>query len=252
MTIQFPQIRPLTDQMVELIETQIVNGEINVGDKLPSENELAAKYKVSRTVIREAIKTLKQKGWVETFVAKGTFVVNNTSKGVQSSFDTAMRMQSEDRFGYLIEVRSILEPEIAALAALRANDDEIARLLDAVSMMDKASIEDNISDFLQADFHFHMTMAESTGNPLIPLILHPVVSLLRDIQEFHLEHVKDGDKRSQHHHRLIMSAIEAHDPSAARLRMHNHIIQLRTDIEKQNAAESVAIKLNGSTDILPG
>lgn len=253
MTIQYPQSKPLTDQIVELIEAKIINGEFNVGDKLPTENELATMYKVSRTVIREAIKILKEKGWVETFVAKGTFVVHNTMKGVQFSFDTAMRMQPEDRFGYLIEVRLILEPEIAALAALRASDEEITRMKQAVSLMDKAlMVDNNIDEFLKGDFTFHMTMAESTGNPLIHLILNPVVSLLRDVQEFHLLHVKGGNQKSQHHHRLIMNAIERHDPSAARLQMHNHIIQLRTDIEKQKAAESAINNLNQATDTLSG
>jgi GntR family transcriptional repressor for pyruvate dehydrogenase complex len=253
MTIQYPQSKSLTDQIVELIENQIINGEYNVGDKLPTENELAAMYKVSRTVIREAIKILKQKGWVETFVAKGTFVVHNTIKGVQFSFDTAMRMQPEERFGYLIEVRLILEPEIAALAALRANKEEIAKMKQAVKLMDKALTDANkIDEFLNGDFTFHMTMAESTSNPLIHLILNPVVSLLRDVQEYHLFNVKGGDQKSQHHHRLIMNAIERHDPSEARLQMHNHIIQLRTDIEKQKAAESVTNKLNPAADTLSG
>jgi len=250
---QFPLNISLTDQVVELIENQIINKELSVGDKLPSENELAIKYKVSRTVIREAIKILKEKGWVETFVAKGTFIVHNTRKGVHFSFDTAMRMQPNDRFGHLIEVRLIFEPEIAALAALRANEEEISKMKQAVNQMEEALLGENrINEFINGDFIFHMTMAESTGNPIIAMILNPVFSLLRDVQTFHLMNVEGGNQKSQHHHRLVMNSIEKHDPSAARLHMYNHIVQLRVDIENLQINNLDVDKLNINTDYLPG
>lgn len=253
MPIQFPLNISLTDQVVEIIENQIINKELNVGDKLPTENELAIKYKVSRTVIREAIKILKEKGWVETFIAKGTFVVLNTKKGVRSSFDNAIGIEPKNRFDYLIQVRLIFEPEIAALSALRANEEEIAKMKRAISMMEEALLgEKSIDKFLQNDFTFHITMAESTGNPLIPMILNPVFSLLRDVQEFHLLNVEEGDQKSQHHHRLIMNSIEKHDPSAARLHMYNHIVQLRTDIETLHVIKFDVDRSIKNTDSLPG
>jgi GntR family transcriptional repressor for pyruvate dehydrogenase complex len=252
MTIELPNSKPLSQQIAELIEARILAGEFQVGQKLPTENELTTIYKVSRTVIREAIKTLKEKGWVETFVAKGTFVVHKTDWRVQSSFDTAMRMKSEDRFEDLIELRSILEPEMAALAALRASDEQLAKMKESVQFMDK-SLEDgdDIERFLEADFTFHMTMAESTGNPLVPVIIRPVVRLFRELQEFHLQHVRGGNQRSQHNHRLIIEAIERHDPEAARLHMRDHIAQLRDDIEKQRTIESVNSSLNPRANVKP-
>lgn len=130
----------------------------------------------------------------------------------------------------------ILEPEIAALAAVRANEEEIARMQQAVGKMEDAirNIVD-IDEFLRGDFAFHMAMADSSGNPLIPMILSPVVKLMRDAQKYHLYLVKGGNQRSQHNHRLILASIEKHDPEAARFHMHEHILQVRTDIEQAMA-----------------
>jgi len=230
-TIHPLRYRPLYEQVVELVEARIIDGEFRIGDRLPTENELAAIYMVSRTVIREAMKILKEKGWVETRVGKGTFVVHNMAKSVQSSFDVAIRMKPEDRFSHLIEVRLILEPEIASLAAVRAGADETARIQQAVYQMDQAIAEgDDIDEFLKGDFAFHMALAESTGNPLIRMIIDPVVSLMREFQEYHLSNTKGGKQRSQHNHKLVMEAIKLHDPNAARLRMYEHILQVRADV----------------------
>src|SRR5512140_1608057 len=112
--IIFPHKIPLYEQVVEMIEARIANGELKLGDKLPTEYKLAAAYKVSRTVIREAMTTLKEKGLVETQVAKGTFVINNLGKSVQSTFKMAVQETPENAIFHLIEMRLILEPEIAA------------------------------------------------------------------------------------------------------------------------------------------
>jgi GntR family transcriptional regulator, transcriptional repressor for pyruvate dehydrogenase complex len=241
MTIQqFPQNKPLYEQVCQLIEAQIIEGEIQIGDKLPTENELAGMYKVSRTVIREAIKTLKEKGWVETHVAKGTFVVQNVAKGVETSLDAAVRMKPDDRFSNLIQVRLILEPEIAALAASSASPEDIRRMRQAVLLMDQALAENDVDAFLSGDFSFHMAMAESTGNHLIRLIVAPLVKLMRDIQRYHLANVSGGNQRSQKNHSRIMRAIEKNDPDTARQCMYEHIIQVRDDIQNAETIQNPA------------
>jgi GntR family transcriptional repressor for pyruvate dehydrogenase complex len=237
MTIrQFPHNEPLYVQVYQLIETQIINGEFGVGDKLPTENELAELYRVSRPVIREAIKALIEKGWVETHVAKGTFVVHNVAKSVESSFDVAVRMKPEEKFKNLIQVRLILEPEIAALSAISASPEDIARMRQAVDKMEKALVEKNsMDDFLEGDFAFHMAISESTGNILIRLIIAPLVNLMHDVQKYLLYYVEGGNQRSQHNHQRVMQAIESRNPDAARLCMYEHIIQVRDDIQNSKA-----------------
>lgn len=233
---QLPQNKPLYEQVCKLIEDQIINGELLIGDKLPTEKELAERYKISRTVIREAIKALKEKGWVETYIAKGTFVICNMEKSVQSSFDAAVRMKPEDRFNNLIQIRLILEPEIAALAAVSASQEDIAKMHQAVNKMEEALRDNkNVNAFLEGDFAFHMVIAESTGNDLVRIIIAPVVRLLRNVQQYHLSHVESGNQRSQSFHNKVMEAIERHDPKVARLSMYEHIIQVRDDIQNAKA-----------------
>src|SRR6185369_15452748 len=104
-SVQFPQNKPLSEQVCALIENEIINGTFAVGDKLPTEHELAEMYRVSRTVIREATKILKEKGRLASFVGKGTFVIDETERGIETSLNAMIRMNPETSFSYLIEVR---------------------------------------------------------------------------------------------------------------------------------------------------
>lgn len=230
--MRYPQSIPLYEQVAEMIENQIIRGEFRVGDRLPTEYELASTYKVSRTVIREAMKVLKEKGWVETRSGRGTIVVDNVTRGVRSSFNVAVRMDPDSGWGYLIEVRRMIEPEIAALAAERASPEQIGQMRQAVERMDHAVRDNpvNVEEFLDADFSFHMILAESTGNPLVMMIIHPVVKLMREQQAFHASQIEGGAQRSQKNHHSIIAAIESHNPGAARANMNSHIAQVREDI----------------------
>jgi len=254
MTIpRLPQNKPLYEQVCELIETRIIEGDLHVGDKLPTEKEMAAQYQVSRTVIREAMKALQEKGRIETHVAKGTFVVDDVSKKVRASFDAVMRMDEGSGFSHLIEVREILEPDVAALVAGRANDAQIRKLQQAVDQMDRALEHmGDIDEFLNADFTFHMLLAGSSGNPLIPMIISPVVKLMREQQAYYFSKVKEGAHRSQINHKLILAAIESQDADAARHYMKEHLHQVRIDVEAQENSGVVSGILNHSQEETTG
>jgi DNA-binding FadR family transcriptional regulator len=228
--LRLPQNTPFYEQVCQSIEEQIINGVYLDGDKLPTEKQLTEMYKVSRVVIREAIKALKEKGLVETHVAKGTYVKFNMTKSVQSSFDATVRMNPDDSFDKLLQVRLLLEPEIAALAAVNASEEDIEVMRNAVSEMEDALERgDEITAFLKGDFTFHMAIAGSTKNKLIQLILEPVVNLLHDFEAHHSSHVEG--RRSQRNHKKILRAIEEHDPHAARENAHAHFVQVCEDFK---------------------
>ena len=113
----------LYEQIVAQIETRILNGELRPGDKLPSERELAEQFGVSQTAIREAMKALTQKGLVEIHPGRGTYVTDSTSQAIRHSIDLLVKIGSEDGIRDLVEVREIIEPEIAGLAAFRASEE---------------------------------------------------------------------------------------------------------------------------------
>ncbi len=248
-TSHLPQNKPLYEQVVQLVESDIINGVYGVGDQLPTESEMAAKYQVSRTVVREAMKALKEKGWVQTFVGKGTFVIDDVARGIDSSLDLTLRKDSGRSFEYLIELREILEPEIAALTALHASDEQLARIRKSVDAMDQALAILDYESFLEGDLAFHVGIAEATGNPLILMFLRPVLKLMRAQQEYHLINVSTGGQKSQKNHQSIMAALEKHDVAAASKRMHEHILQVRTDVNTvyEEAKQVASIHLPGTT-----
>src|SRR5271154_4113487 len=128
----------LYEQIVQQIEESILKGTLKPGDQLPAERELAQQFGVSRTAVREAVKALREKGLVEAYSGRGTFVTDGTSQAVRQSLDLMMKIGQPEGSTHLAEVRAILEPEIAALAAIRAQEPELATMREAVAVMDRA------------------------------------------------------------------------------------------------------------------
>src|SRR6202011_6040520 len=122
----------LYEQIVLQIEDSIHKGELKIGDQLPAERELAEQFGVSRTAVREAVKALREKGIVEAHPGRGTFITNGSSHSIWQSLDRMIRDGQPEAMVHLVEVREILEPEIAALAAARAEKDDIAAMREAV------------------------------------------------------------------------------------------------------------------------
>lgn len=218
----------LYEQIVEQIEKRILNGELKPGDKLPPERELSKQFGVSRTAVREAMNALTLKGLIVVHPGRGTFVTDDTSTAVRHSIDLLVRIGNEDNIRHLVEVREILEPEIAALAATRATDEHIAAMQEAVDAMDKAM--DDPDAFIESDLDFHLTLAQGTDNALIPVLIDTLVDLLREHRK-HAASVEGGLERGQPFHKIILDAVKNNDPDAARESMRAHLQQIRKDIE---------------------
>src|SRR5512134_999370 len=150
------QLSRLYEQIVEQIEQLILDGKLNPGDQLPSERELAEQFNVSRTAVREAVKALREKGLVEIEAGRGTFITHGVSKALRHSLDWMVRSGDGNRLADLVQVRYILEPEIAALAAEMATELDIERLEHAVSVMDSAM--DSADVYVEADLEFHLAL----------------------------------------------------------------------------------------------
>ena len=100
----------LYERIVSQIEERIVAGDLKAGDQLPSENELAKQFAVSRTAVREAIKTLSEKRLVEVRPGRGTFITNGMPDAVRHSLGMLMKSGASNGHANLVEVREILEP----------------------------------------------------------------------------------------------------------------------------------------------
>ena len=220
------QTSRLYEQIVRQIEDSILKGDLKEGEQLPPERDLALQFGVSRTAVREAVKTLREKGLVEAYPGRGTFITNGTSHSFKHTLDRMMRGGPSEGTVNLTEVREILEPEIAALAAQRADEEMVSAMREAIAVMDKS--RSDAEAFIEGDLDFHLALAEAAANPLILSLIDSIVGLLRE-QRMRTYFVQGGPERGQYHHKRILEAIEHHDPQGAREAMRAHLRQVRDD-----------------------
>ncbi|MFZ3333447.1 MAG: FadR/GntR family transcriptional regulator [Candidatus Acidiferrales bacterium] len=227
----------LYEQIVQQIEDSILKGTLKSGDQLPSERELALKFGVSRTAVREAVKALHEKGLVEAYSGRGTFITNGTSEAVRQSINLMLRIDQTDGSENLAEVRQILEPEIAAIAATRIQAQQIALMREAFSVMNNALKDPDA--YIEADLDFHLALAEAAANPLILALLDSIVGLLRE-QRIKIFFEEGGPERGQYHHARILAAIEKRDAEASRAAMRDHLQQVREDSRAHRGRSTVS------------
>ena len=221
----------LYEQIVQQIERSILKGALKPGDQLPAERELAQRFGVSRTAVREAVKALSEKGLVEAYTGRGTFVTDGTSRVVKHSLDLMLRIGQQEGSTFLAELRQILEPEIAALAAQRIEGQLLGTMREAVAGMDR-----NLHDpdaYIEADLDFHLALAEAAANPIILSLLDSIVELLRE-QRLRIFNEDGGPERGQFHHKRILEAIEQRDPERARSATRDHLQQILEDSQRSS------------------
>lgn len=217
----------LSQVVADQISDLIMSGELDEGDRLPSERELAEEVGVSRTVVREAIKLLRAAGLLRVRVGIGSFVTlpsRNILEEPLSRFSTPERRKITE----LIQLREAIEPPITALAAQNATSKDIAKLEQAIEEM-QANLT-NPHEYIVADNVFHNTLAEATQNSLFQLIVHSIVDLLQESRRFAVSS-PGAAERSSHHHRQILEAVKAKDVEGAQEAMIAHMSQIMGDIE---------------------
>jgi len=225
----------LYEQIVQQIEESVLNGSLKPGDQLPAERDLAQRLGVSRTAVREAVKTLREKGLVEAYSGRGTFVTDGTSQAARQSFDLMVKIGQQEGSPHLAELRLILEPGIAAMAAERVKDEDLTAMRDAVAVMERSQKDPEA--YIEADLDFHLALAEAVANPLILSLIDSIVGLLRE-QRLKIFNVEGGPQRGQFHHKRILEAMERRDPEMARGAMRAHLEQVRQDSQVASSGKA--------------
>jgi GntR family transcriptional repressor for pyruvate dehydrogenase complex len=226
-TLPQPQqltIDRLSDRLAARLCAQLESGALKPGDRLPTEQQLAASHGVSRTVVREAVHQLKSKGMVVSRQGLGVFVAP-PPKNQPLAFDPAV-LGSVQAVVHVVEVRRVLEGEIAALAAERATRAQIAALRRSLKAIDTAVAEGR--DGVAEDLAFHRVIGESTGNPQFRLLLGFLEQYLREgmrITRGNEARRVDFMAAVQREHRAIYEAIAARDQVAARHHAIDHLIR---------------------------
>lgn len=220
----------LVDRVVSEIQTLIVEGRLQPGTQLPPERELAEQLGVSRTVIREAVHILMTKGLLETRPGVGTIVREMTRAQVVEPISLLVQLRDGGTdFEDLHQVRSILEVEIAGLAALQATPDDIVSLKQLMAEMD-ASVDD-AETFAALDADFHQVLANMTHNPILLLI----VAVIRDLLADYILMVTRRIEPNRHvipYHQKIVDRVAAKDAQGARQAMQAHLVQIRKNHEE--------------------
>lgn len=209
--------RRLYEDIVDEIGKRIVSGVYSVGETLPSEEELCAEFDVSRTVIRDSIKVLTEKGIVRPKPRIGT-IVQPREKWNQLDLDFLLwEYHRGNRFQvlqYATELRLFVEPDASAVMARRGSDEEIAAVRAAFAEMERAVAEDDVQAFIDADKRFHTHIIEACANPLltqINLTLQQFLSLSLEVTA----NLPDKAAESLPTHRAIVEALVRRDEEAA-------------------------------------
>lgn len=192
---------------------------------LPTERELASQLGVSRSVVREATKRLEQQGLLEIRQGLGIRTVNNLHKPLTGALELLVPEETE-RLRQLIEVRLMVEPENARLAAERATAAQITTLR---AVHEQLALAESFEDSVMADMEFHRTIAMLSGNQIAGLLMQSLSELLQASLKHGYKRVTPATAIKQH--AAIVKAIEQRDSAAAARTMHRHLITARTDLE---------------------
>jgi GntR family transcriptional repressor for pyruvate dehydrogenase complex len=214
----------LSDRLAVLLGEQIDSGTLQPGDRLPTEQKLALAYGVSRTVVREAVHQLKSRRLVVSRQGSGVFVAP-TPPHQPLVFDPTV-LDSVDAVVHVVEVRRVLETEIAALAAERATRAHVATMRRALKAIDMAAAAGH--DGVAEDLAFHRAIGEATGNPQFRLLLGFLEQYLRAgmrITRGNEARRLDFMEAVRLEHRAIVDAIAARDPALARRRAREHLVR---------------------------
>jgi len=182
------------------------------GTRLPKEAELADRFRVSRIVIREAMKVLEDRGVVEVRAGRGTMTVAPTPERVKASLMRLFRDQpipTLSEMERMMELREVLEETVAVLAAVRATPEDLQRISTALS--DMAAPGRSMEEAIEADLRFHLAIAEAAHNRFFEMVIDPLTQVF--IQQIK---ITDSYTVGVDLHRSVYDKVAKGDPVGSR------------------------------------
>src|SRR6478735_790990 len=206
----------LYDRVAKGVAAQIANGEFAIGERLPSERELALNYGVSRPTVREAVFALELDGLVEVRKGVGVFTIAKSPRGGEAAVADIGPFE-------LLEARRAFEGEACAVAAARIRDNDVE---DLENLLQEIDYSGDVLAAEDADRRFHLRIAEITGNSA----MHAVVEMLWEARDRSPQYRFLTDKAHEARvvprdddHAKILDALRSRDPARARAAMRSHI-----------------------------
>ena len=218
------KVRKLPEQVADKLREMIIQEEMKTGSKLPAEAELMARFGVSRSTVREAVKILKTENIVDIRQGQGTFLCAMPGLG-----DDPLGLRfadQEELIGKLLETRLLIEPSVAALAAQRRQEEHLCEMKSLLDKMDNAYLHGE--DYTPYDFEFHSVVARCAGNEVLERLLPTIHESIR-AGYHHTRRVEGSYQRASQCHLEMYRAIMEHDSARARQAAQRHMIQTMHD-----------------------
>jgi DNA-binding FadR family transcriptional regulator len=217
-----PEPRPtVADEAIRRITSRILAGEYRPGERLPSEKDLAATLDVSRNALREAVRALCLVGVLHVRHGDGTYVTTLDPTSLFGGTGFAVEFLQGPTALQLYEVRRLLEPAAAALAAARVGPATLAELESLLAIMDAdLSFSDEMVD---ADVTFHRTIARASGNELLASLIDSLSSRTLRLRVWRGRSEPGLVEVTKREHRMIFQALVDRDPEVARIAAAMHI-----------------------------
>jgi GntR family transcriptional regulator, transcriptional repressor for pyruvate dehydrogenase complex len=233
--IQFPRLQrnpPLADTIAQILLQVILSRRMRPGDEIPSERALSGQFGVSRTVVREALRSLAARGVIEMRPSASPVVAHVSPDVVSDSMRLFLHSTSDTTYAQVYEVRLLFEPELAALAAERATGEDVARLREtcdrlvraAHSVMKAPTRRDDalLRECATADLEFHAQVARAAHNVIYVILLDAIHDV--ELAMIAMTMGEPGDiELIEPEHGAILDAIASRDAPRARQAMRSHL-----------------------------
>lgn len=236
------------EQAVEQIRNLISSGDLEVGQKLPTEQELSRQLGVSRSSVREALRVLEAEGSVEIRHGSGTYISSRRVQSDQQGELLSWLSQREETLEQVMEVRESIEPLAASLAAVRASQEslnEIRAIVAEQVRLSRQSGESDLDDLAHLDEMFHLAVSAASGND----IAHEIISHLIPAFNASNRAVMNLSHRAQKmesEHLKILSALDVRDAVAAGEAMQIHLQQVKQQIIDFRSDRSGSLPVSAS------
>ncbi len=215
------------EDIVQQVLTLIEDGKLKRGDQLPSERELTEAFKVSRTTVREAIRTMESMKLLQCRQGNGTFVIASSEEALIQPLAAAL-FNAKDDIRDIFYIRKIIEPPVAQLAAENATPQAIEEM--EMILHEQEACIGRGENIIETDSAFHKLMVKATANRVMERLIVVLIDLLKQTRELYLKEDEHHERsiRSLEGHRRVLSAIRSGDGDAARESMLQHL----EDIER--------------------
>jgi GntR family transcriptional regulator, transcriptional repressor for pyruvate dehydrogenase complex len=214
--------RNLSARAADRIIDRILELDLRPGDRLPSERELGLEMGASRTVVREAVRSLVGRGIVQARHGRGLFVAVPTGSATRASVNLLLKGDIEDRYDKVRVIRHMLEVDAAGRAARAALPEDLAAMEQVLDRQARASAQHDIASAARADVNFHLALAAASQNELFPFLLEALGDVMMEIRVTSM--LVPGDlEEGVESHSKILSAVRDRNPARARGAMRAHL-----------------------------